>query len=663
MNTKWFIPIICLAFVSCKKQGLKSLFGREDDQVMQKSMSHPLSYCNDGNPIGGGAGYSSIIKPFQADVVITTNMTAPSFKTLIEASANKTIYIDPNVVIDLNGLTQSIKLPANIVIASNRGAGGSLGALIKTDDICYDNGSSCGFSREVFLSNGNNIRITGLQFRGPWSSIGVDDKKFRTGILMKGHDGLEVDNCDLSSWPYSPIAIGQNQDPTGYSNNNNNIHHNYIHANKQAGYGYGVAVNNGFAVIKANTFENNRHDIACSGSRNTNNTGYEASCNVVLQGGTDINFDVHGQDKDTKPNASTFFYIHHNYFMDIGTTASRPGNAWMQNIGIRGVPDNQCRIENNIFKQEGPTSAIKQGSTGGAANSQGNLLVWNNIYGYGLNGGPGSYLGWYVKPTWSKKGVSNFMNLESTNDILMSSIGNITIVDYALGDYDGDGKTDIYKIQDGKLFVMPYEITNGLTQGWTQIATMSYVMTQLRFGHFNSDNKTDVVVKDVGNIYVSYGCNSSWTLMGSTTYPLSSIRSGDLTGDGIHDFFTADGGKFWMINNAIPGSSWTQIASSTSNIANLKLGWFDLNSADPKIDVFFADGTYFYAAYDGTQTWVNIATSGYLASDLDVWDFDSDGVSDVINTSRQVSLKARMPWANTTLNNFPLSTFTYGNLN
>lgn len=655
-----------LLFTSCQKHDMKRLLGIKEDEVTLKSMSHPLSYCNDGTPIGGGEGYSFMIFPKNADIVISANMSAVSFKTLIESSAGKIIYINPNVMIDLNGLTQSIKLPSNIVIASNRGVGGSLGAIIKTDDFCYDvAGYTCGVSREVFLSNGNNIRITGLQFRGPWSSVGTSDNKYRVGILMKGHDGLEVDNCDLSSWPYSPIAIGQNQDPTGYSNNNNRIHHNYIHSNKQTGYGYGVAVNNGFALIKANIFENNRHDIACSGSRNTNNTGYEASCNIILQGGTEHNFDVHGENGDSRPNASTFFYIHHNYFMDIGTPTSRPGNSWMQNIGIRGIPDNQCRIENNIFKQSNPVLAIKQESTVGSVYGKGNLLVWNNIYGYGLNGGSGSYMGWFVKPIWSKKGVNNFMNFGVENTNLLSTIGNDGIVDYAFGDYDGDGKTDIYKIENDKLYVMPYEITNGLTQGWTQISNMTYVMNQLRFGHYNSDNKTDVITQDLGVIYASYGCNTPWVSIGSTTYSLAngSMYSGDLTGDGIEDFFTSDVGSFWMRNNAIPGSSWTTIATSSVNISSLKLGWFDLNTADNKIDVFYTNGSTFQSAYNGTQSWTNLVNSTYSASSLYICDFDSDGISDVVNSSMQISLKGRMSWANNTLNNFPLSTFTYGDFN
>ncbi|WP_430404647.1 hypothetical protein [Fluviicola sp.] len=467
--------------------------------------------------------------------------------------------------------------------------------------------------------------------------------------------------------PYSPIVIGQNQDPTGYSNNNNRIHHNYIHWNRQAGLGYGVAVNNGFALIQANIFQGNRHDIACSGSRNTNNTGYEASCNIVQAGGTGHNFDVHGEDSDSKPNASTFFYIHHNYFMDLGESNSETDSR--QNIIIRGRPDNQCRIENNIFKHEGPASAIKQWSYEISESERpatfGNLLVFNNVYGYDLNGGPGSYLGWYVKPTWGKKGVNNFMNLASSNDGLMATIDNSTIIDYAFGDYDGDGKTDIYKIQNSKLYVMPYEITNGLTQGWTQIASITYVMNQLRFGHYNSDNKTDMITQDLGVIYASYGCNTSWVSIGSTTYSFTngSMYSGDLTGDGIEDFFTSDVGSFWIRNNAIPGSSWTPIATSTVNISSLKLGWFDLNTADTKKDVFYANGSTFQSAYNGTQSWINLVNSTYSASSLYICDFDSDGVSDVVNSSRQISLKGRMSWANNTLNNFPLSTFTYGDFN
>ena len=42
---------------------------------------------------------------------------------------------------------------------------------------------------------------------------------------MKGHDGLEVDNCDIFNWPEAAIAIGR----TGSGNqsdNNNKIHHN-----------------------------------------------------------------------------------------------------------------------------------------------------------------------------------------------------------------------------------------------------------------------------------------------------------------------------------------------------------------------------------------------------------------------------------------------------
>lgn len=656
MKTTCLFFIALLMFTSCKKQKIQSLFGREADAAMLRVPNHPISFCNTGDPIGGGDGYSAIISPAQADVVISSAMSASDFKLLVESSANKTIFINPNITIDLTGLSQTIYLPSNIVIASNRGAA-SAGAMIKTNNYCpYDN--SCSVSREVFTSAGNNIRITGLQFKGPFGERG--DVKLivsRIGIFMKGHDGLEVDNCDIFNWPEAAIAIGR----TGSGNqsdNNNKIHHNSIHDNKHDGLGYGVVVDNGFVSVQSNTFKANRHDIACSGFKNSNNTGYEASCNIIMQGGTSHNFDVHGQNGDVGPNASTFFYIHHNYFIDLGSAASRYDGVYL-NILVRGIPDNQCRIENNIFRQDGPMNAIQQ------SNNFGNMLVWNNVYGYDLGGAPGSYLGWYIKPTWNKKGVNNFMDIASSNTGILSTIGNTNIIDYALGDYDGDGKTDIYKIQNGALYVMPYEITNGLTQGWTKILTTEYLMNQLRFGHYNSDNKTDVIVKDGDNIYVSYGCNTSWTLLNSTIYPLSSIHSGDLTGDGIQDFFCAYGGLWMIIDNANPNSNWITIANRNENSNVLKLGWFDLNTTNNKIDVFLANGVNFLSAYDGTQGWwTHLTGSTYLPPSLYICDFNSDGVSDVVNSSlRQVSLKGRDTWANCTTNNFPLSTFPYGDFN
>ncbi len=43
-----------LLFTSCQKHDMKKLLGIRGDEVTLKSMSHPLSYCNDGIPIGGG---------------------------------------------------------------------------------------------------------------------------------------------------------------------------------------------------------------------------------------------------------------------------------------------------------------------------------------------------------------------------------------------------------------------------------------------------------------------------------------------------------------------------------------------------------------------------------------------------------------------------------
>src|SRR5690606_30686583 len=113
---------------------------------------------------------------------------------------------------------------------------------------------------------------------------------------------------------------------------------------------------------------------------------------------------------------------------------------------LRGRPSFQCRIENNKFKHQTPLDAIGRYTNTGA---EGNLLIWNNIYN-------NKYMGWYLKSQWLKTNTSNFLNIPSSNDLLMSPIptSNINYA-YEFGDYDGDGNTDIFKLENNKLYTTP----------------------------------------------------------------------------------------------------------------------------------------------------------------------------------------------------------------
>lgn len=630
---------------ACKKKNILPKLGKQKALSTNPNFPEPpFDFCNDGQPVGGGPTYSFVVNSGMATTVISTNISAVSFRSTIEnAAPNSIIFLTSNVVIDLTGIgNNTITVPSNVTIASDRGVSGSTGAMITTTQT-YGGAAS--------FKVGNNVRFTGLRIIGGESGVGtVGDLKERIGILAAGNDGLEVDNCVLAAWPGSAVHIGLVTSSTTASNNNNRIHHNYIYNNRQAGLGYGVCVDNGFATIYKNVFEGNRHDIANSGYRNTNNTGYEAYCNTVKIGGTSHNFDAHGSNGDALANASTFFYIHHNLFMDRGQNRTSSGNA--MNIKFRGRPDNQCRIEHNIFYHPSAQTALDQHSNHGG---YGNFMHFNNVYNYGSSG---NYIGYYVKENWLNPNKSNFMIVNST-DALMSTIGTATIPDYTFGDANGDGKTDIYKIENGVLYTIPYKIQNGLTQTWTALNTTGYNMSQLVFGQFTSDSKTDMLCYESGKYRISVSCTGAWQDFFTTGYGISAMRFGDITGDGIEDFFTTNG-SYWIVrNNASWSNGWTNWTNSGVTYPGLKLGWFGGNSSI--IDVFHGDGTTWKTSYEGNTNWVTLATTGYTTSQVAIYDFNSDGVSDVINSSGygQVSQSGTGSWWNCTTNNFPISSFQY----
>lgn len=616
----------------------------------------PFPYCNeDTNPIGGGVGYDDIFTATQADIYIEVYNGAVDFKNTIEsASPGSVIFIKSDLVIDLsnfNGATGSgsILVPEGVTIASGRGAADP-GAMIYTSDFeLYYNQSAV--SQPVFICDGNDIRFTGLQFQGPVQDEGTNDPKslirYKSCIqIAGGYERLEIDNCVFFGWPYTAVRIGGGYDNGSFENNR--IHHNYFYNNKQKGLGYGIMVDWGYANIYANVFEANRHDIAGTGKEGS---GYEAGCNTVLTGGTSHNFDMHAEgESDDSPNAGRFMYIHHNDFEDIGANRYQENND--HNIYVRGRPDVQCRIENNRFAHSGPQVAIKQANK--YLEGYGNMLIWNNIYDHN------DYLGWYVQHQWSKNRPNNFMKFISSNDDFMNSSFPVSLVlsySYNFGDYDGDGSTDVFKLENGELYRLPLDVaTHGLSADWEHVLTTSYPMSDLRFGFYDSDNRTDIIHQNGNTINVSWGANSNWTPLLTTGYPLYDLISGDFDGNGIEDLFLANGTSWQVSYNS--NSNWTTINSSATSPSNLKLGWFNANNTS---DVFLADGTNFMISNDGVSSWATTASSGYLTSDLSIADFNGDNISDVIHPDlREVSIGGNTTWQDCTTNVFPINTFPYG---
>ena len=206
-----------------------------------------------GNPLGGGAGYTRIITekdPRVKYVVSTKDQLVAALKT---AKSGEVVFVKGSAVIDMTGTPNTV-IGGGVTLASDRGNGGSQGALIKyTSNNRYPGAS-------LFVAGGNNVRITGLRLEGemlPQDGRGSGEAYYLRAISAKNKAGLEVDNCEIRGWAWSCVTV---MDCTG-----TNIHHNYMHHNQARGEGYGADIYGGDMLVEANIFNYNRHDIAAGG--------------------------------------------------------------------------------------------------------------------------------------------------------------------------------------------------------------------------------------------------------------------------------------------------------------------------------------------------------------------------------------------------------------
>ncbi len=288
-----------------------------------------------GEPVGGGEGYSEIFSSAGLTVKTAEELVA----ALKEAGAGQVIFVPDGVEIDLAEYGQ-LNIPGGVTLAGTRGANGSPGARIFTTRK----------SGRMFVAAGDDIRLTGLRFEGPYG--GTEQIGDSSNFIGISRYGAEIDNCEIYNFNVSGIGCGQ-------SAMNVRIHHNYIHHCQRGGLGYGVSTSSSDVRIIANKFDYCRHHIASSGSPGS---GYEAAWNLVLPNATSHHFDMHGgRDRgDSTDIAGDWLHVHHNTFQ-----------GKHRHVVVRGVPSQGARVHHNWFS--GPTAE--------KVVSGGNTEVYRNVYG------------------------------------------------------------------------------------------------------------------------------------------------------------------------------------------------------------------------------------------------------------------------------------------
>ncbi len=272
-----------------------------------------------------------------------TARTAEELKSALAAAKSGSVVFLPGTSrIDLTG-HPALRIPDGVTLASDRGIGGSSGALVYTND--SGNG--------VFLP-GRGARIVGLSLMGPDPSPRTYQlERLRAeggrelyyavptavGVRVEASD-VVIENCEVWAWSRSGIEVVGGA--TGVV-----VRHCFIHHNQRLGLGYGIYVDQAEVKAEANLFDWYRHCVAGSGRPGTS---YEARFNFVLANASGHAFDMHGgkDREDGTDVAGTRIRIHQN----IVEAAQFPA------VVIRGTPEQPVEIVENQFRNPEPGRTI-----------------------------------------------------------------------------------------------------------------------------------------------------------------------------------------------------------------------------------------------------------------------------------------------------------------
>ncbi len=316
--------------------------------------------ADDRGPIGGGEGY--------VDIVTEGDYTATDVDSLLDAlskaQAGEVVFIPGETEIDLTARIYIeqlvVEVPEGVTLAGCRGQDGSAGALLTSDALK---------TPVMIRVLGPNVRMTGLRIRGPNGKRYLEHhaRAFSPGGPGSGyyyefpvsvgiqteHDGLEIDNCDISGFSHGGVYL--------VAGSGHGVHHNFIHHCQYQGLGYGVVHGTAVSIIEYNLLDSNRHSIAGTGRPGD---AYIARHNVELGVSLAPCFDMHGgQNRGDGTNiAGTTIEIHNNTF-----------RAPQRAVVIYGVPEHKCDVHHNWFtKHAEPSEAVI---------AEANTNVFNNAYG------------------------------------------------------------------------------------------------------------------------------------------------------------------------------------------------------------------------------------------------------------------------------------------
>lgn len=217
---------------------------------------------------------------------------------------------------------------------------------------------------------------------------------------------------------------------------------------------------------------------------------------------------------------------------------------------------------------------------------------------------------------------------------------------YTVGDFTGDGLTDVSYYYSGETFVGVSNGTSLTYARWDNIGLPTNPNTTWRSGDFNGDGLADVVSYHDTNsqtiVGASYGSGFQWQVWSSTNFGTGPYQGtfsiGDFNGDGRSDVTFYNSGTTWVgISNGInfTYSKWSLQALPSHPDKTWRVGDFNGDGLSDVVSYHSNTGEMIVGISTGSgfiyQPWLQSNIGGEPdQGTFGVGDFNGDGLSDVI---------------------------------
>jgi hypothetical protein len=510
-------------------------------------------------------------------------------------------------------LLRDIPIHSGVSLIGQRGDLGSRPLLYTTDKPRISNES-------LFVVTGNDVRVEGLHLRG--FKLAKDhairqDPLYQHAIRVfenfdekLGRRVVITDN-EFDQWTGGGVNVLGSHNATtpkdwesGWVRPDRSdaylvrVVGNYMHHNVQDGGGYGVTLGCcAYVYVAGNVFDTNRHAVAADGNAYS---GYIARFNYVLQGGV-------------------MQKSYYNQLLDVHGTA---------NDGYGGYAGEYFLISDNTFRGEQ--------TYGGGFTTRPSFML------RGRTGNPNDHRAGAVNGSYFNDNIDVHDDLDAAVSLKFSSSwterfgedhkkmnfhasGNRWNTDYttevATGDFDGDGRTDVFLANGTSWF-----FSRGGIRPWEWLDASRLRTRELGFADVDNDGITDVVHRKANGklIYLKRGSSPAVSLP-SSPVETRDLRFGDFDGDGLTDIFYTRS-KEWHVWYG-KTHAWAQVGGSVTPISKMLFGDFD---QVPGTDIAAVRNNQWSYSSGATAPWARLNSKRTDSLENAVAaDFDGNGISDI----------------------------------